>query len=96
MLHPIFTTSSNLQGSESDRGGKDVKCVICGSPLHEVGYPDELGYQTYRCENDCAFWETWSWKIRKVVGDIAGLIVIGGMVMLTAPLWLPVVVSGQD
>ena len=43
------------------------KCPKCGAELLEVGYPDELGFQRYRCPNNCKFETPLSWKIHNAV-----------------------------
>jgi len=44
------------------------KCPVCGEELMEVGYPDELGFQKYKCPNGCKFETPLSWKIWNAVG----------------------------
>jgi hypothetical protein len=66
-----------------------MKCSICGSELQEVGYSDELGYQRYMCRNGCKFWNTLSWRLRVMAGDVTGLFFMLCLLVLSAPLWLP-------
>jgi len=46
------------------------KCPICKSELIPVGYPDELGFQKYRCPNGCKFSTPLSWKIHNAVATV--------------------------
>jgi len=43
------------------------KCPICKTDLLEEGYPDELGFQRYRCPNGCKFDTPLSWKVQNAV-----------------------------
>lgn len=58
------------------------KCPICGAELMEVGYPDELGYQRYRCPNGCRFSTPLSWKVRNALTVVA--------IVLTFAIFIPV------
>ncbi len=43
------------------------KCPKCGEELIEVGYPDEFGFQEYKCPNGC---EIETLLHRKVMNNI--------------------------
>ena len=65
-----------------------MRCPVCGAELVKTGYPDELGYQRYRCPNNCEFWKTLRWKARAFAGDAVGLIVEVGFLLLLLPFAL--------
>ncbi len=45
-----------------------LRCPKCGSELLAEGYPDELGFQRYRCPNGCEFGTPLSWRIKNAIG----------------------------
>lgn len=47
-----------------------LSCPVCGNKLVEMGYPDELGFQSYRCPNDCQFEPPFSWKLWNAIGFV--------------------------
>jgi len=69
-----------------------MNCPICSSELLPVGFPDDLGYQTYRCPNGCEFWNTWRWRTRVFLSDLAGLFLwlIVGLIVMPLALTLRV------
>mgnify|MGYP000162150678 FL=1 len=71
------------------------KCPICGLELMEVGYPDEIGYQQYRCPNDCKFTAPLSWKIWNAVFMTSWLIVMFIMLLFIIPIWAMSYIAGR-
>jgi len=58
---------------------------VCGSKLIEVGYPDEAGFQSYRCPNDCKFEQPLSWKVWNAIGVTILLLLMILAIVFTSP-----------
>ncbi len=63
-----------------------MRCPVCGSELVEVGYPDELGFQHYRCPNDCEFEPPLSWKMWNAFGYSVLILISVVFLVLMSPL----------
>lgn len=62
-----------------------MKCPNCGAELIEVGYPDEIGFQSYRCPNDCKFKPPLSWKIWNAFGYCVWIAATISLLIIFAP-----------
>jgi len=62
-----------------------LKCPECGAELLEVGYPDEFGFQKYRCLNDCKFKPPISWKVLNALGYCVWITAIVIFLIIFAP-----------
>ena len=68
-------------------------CPVCRSKLLEVGYPDEFGFQEYRCPNDCEFSPPVSWRIWNAFGYALILLLTVVSLVLLSPFIIASTIS---
>jgi len=62
-----------------------LRCPDCGAELLEVGYPDELGFQKYRCPNGCKFVPPISWKVWNAFGYAIWIVATFSALIILSP-----------
>jgi len=62
-------------------------CPVCKSELVEVGFPDEIGFQHYKCPNECEFDTPLLWRIQNYILIAGWLVTIAIGLLVVLPLW---------